>query len=70
MREKIEQLRAHAAALRKRAAQSTASASRDELLLAARECEKLAVEFELEMRTQRTPARTAEQRAREPQKPH
>lgn len=50
MKEKIEHLRGMAAALRESAAQSNDPRNRDELMLAARECEELAAELELEAR--------------------
>lgn len=43
--EKVRRLRAHAAALRASAADATDDQSRNELLLAARECETLAREL-------------------------
>lgn len=70
MNDQIRRLRARAQALREHAAHATDPQTYEELLLAARECEKLAVQLETEVRTHRLRRPSATRRPREQQKLH
>jgi hypothetical protein len=68
--DQIRRLRARAQALREHAARADDPRTYEELLLAARGCEKLAVQLETEVRAHRLQRPSATRRLRERQKLH